>query len=200
MTGWRTHDDNRHRRAAASQYPAPRQFVAAATANEPRSIILAGVTDSRRPLLVDLTIVLVLAAIAVVGYRLSPLLLPKADLTVTPAPDCDLHRQTCRVDVPGEGTIELTITPHPIPVVRPLVVEAALSGVPADQVQIDFAGATMDMGYNRITLAPAQPGRYTGRATLPVCVTGRMAWLATLMIESRGRHIAVPFHFEAPLT
>jgi hypothetical protein len=177
----------------------PRQFVAASAANARRWIILGAVTESRRPLLVDLTIIAVLAAIAVVGYRFSPLLLPKADLTLAPAPGCNLHREPCRVELPGGGTIELSITPRPIPVVRPLQVEATLTNLAADKVEVDFAGATMNMGYNRVPLQLSQPGRYTGQATLPVCVTGRMEWRATLMVESGRRRIAIPFRFEAPI-
>jgi hypothetical protein len=176
-----------------------RQFVALQAASAHRSIILADVTPSRRPALADLAIVLVLAAIAVVGYRFSPLLLPKADLTLAPMPGCDLHRQSCRVELPDGGAIEFSITPHPIPVIRPLQVEATITDLAADKVEVDFAGIAMDMGYNRITLQPTESGRYVGQATLPVCVTGRMEWLATLMVESRGRHIAVPFRFDAPL-
>lgn len=155
---------------------------------------------SKRPILVDLTIILVLAAIAAIGYRFSPLLLPKADVTVAAEPGCDLHRHSCRAALPDGGAIELSITPRPIPVVRPLEVEATLSGLTADKVELDFAGATMNMGYNRVTLQPSQPGRYSGQATLPVCVTGRMAWVATLIVESGRRRIAIPFHFEAPVT
>jgi hypothetical protein len=157
------------------------------------------VPQSRRPILFDLAIVAVLAAIAAVGYRLSPLLMPKADLTFAPSPTCDLHRQSCRVNLPGGAAIELSITPHPIPVVRPLQVDATLSGLSADKVELDFSGATMNMGYNRVTLQSSQPGRYSGQATLPVCVTGRMEWVATLMIASGREHIAIPFHFEAPI-
>lgn len=156
-------------------------------------------TQHRHPLLLDLAIIAVLAAIAALGYRFSPLLLPKADLTVTPAPGCDLHRQSCRVALPDGASIELSITPHPIPVVKPLQVVATLSGMSADKVELDFSGATMNMGYNRVTLQASPAGRYSGQTTLPVCVTGRMEWVATLMIESGRRHIAVPFHFQAPI-
>lgn len=156
-------------------------------------------TQNRRPILFDLTIVAVLAAIAAVGYRFSPLLMPKADLTVTPPPGCDLHRQSCRVTLPGGSVIVLSITPHPIPVVKPLQVNATLSGLAADKVELDFSGADMNMGYNRVTLQPSQPGRYAGQAMLPVCVTGRMEWVATLMVASGREHIAIPFHFDAPI-
>jgi len=142
---------------------------------------------------------LLLVLIAVVGYKLSPLLLPKADLTLAAPAGCDLHRSSCRIEFPSGGSVELSITPHPIPVVKPLKVEAAVAGLSPRKVEIDFAGVTMDMGYNRLTLLPADTGRYAGETTLPVCVTGRMEWLATLMVETDRQRIAIPFHFAAPL-
>jgi hypothetical protein len=78
-------------------------------------------------------------------------------------------------------------------------VTATLSGLTARQVEIDFSGVTMNMGYNRQPLLAETPDRYAGDATIPVCVTGRMQWLATLMVETDRQRIAVPFHFEAPV-
>ena len=152
-----------------------------------------------RPILVDLAIVLVLIVIAVVGYKYSPLLLPKSDLTLTPAAGCDLQQQSCRAELPDGGTIELSITPHPIPVVKPLKVQVTVTGLTARKVEIDFAGVAMNMGYNRLALQPADAGRFVGEASLPVCVTGRMEWLATLLVETDRQQIAVPFHFDAPI-
>ncbi len=149
--------------------------------------------------LADLAIILALAIVAVVGYKYSPLLLPKADLTVEPAAGCDLHKQACHADLPGGGHVELSITPHPIPVVQPLKVSAIVSGVAADTLEIDFAGVSMNMGFNRKTLVAGSDGRHTADAMLPVCVTGRMAWRATLVVETRRQRIAIPFLFEAPI-
>lgn len=156
------------------------------------------VTSANRSMLVNLAIVLVLILIAIVGYKYSPLLLPKADLTLAPASGCNLNEQSCRAELPGGGAIALTLSPHPIPVVQPIRVEATLSGLSAEKVEIDFAGISMDMGYNRQQLIEVSADRFSGQVTLPVCVTGRMDWRATLMIESDHRRIAVPFLFAAP--
>jgi len=151
-----------------------------------------------RSLLVDGAIIAALALIAVVGYKYSPLLLPKADLTLTPPAGCDLNRQACAVELPGGGRIELALAPQPIPVVKPLQVAATFTGLAPNRVEIDFQGVTMNMGYNRVMLAADGSGRYGGEATIPVCVTGRMQWRATLMVETASQRIAVPFLFDAP--
>lgn len=146
--------------------------------------------------LVNLTIILALACIAVIGYRLSPL--AKADLTIAPQPGCDLNTQTCSAELPGGGRLELSITPRPIPVVKPLQVDVRLSGRVADQVEIDFSGVAMDMGHHRLQLVADGQGRYLGQAMLPVCISGRMTWQATLIVGSGHQTIAIAFPFDAP--
>lgn len=151
-------------------------------------------TDS---LLVDTAMILALILIGVVGYKLSPLLLPRADVFLAPEPTCDLHRAPCSLRLPEGGRISLSLAPRPIPVAQPLTVEVVLSDLVADAVAVDFSGVEMSMGYNRQALRPAGQGRFVGQATLPVCVTGRMLWQATVLVEKGSTRIAAPFRFEA---
>lgn len=151
-------------------------------------------------LLVDSAMVLALILIGVVGYKASPLLMPKADIIATPDPACDLHRGACRVTLPSGGSLSFSLTPRPIPVITPLEVHVELEGANADRVSVDFAGVSMNMGFNRPGLEPvagAAGRHFSGQATLPVCVTGRMTWQATVLVESGAQRIAVPYRFEA---
>lgn len=150
-----------------------------------------------KSLLVDSAMILALILIGAVGYKLSPLLLPKADVTANPDPACNLQQNTCGAPLPQGGRLRFSLTPRPIPVTAPLEMIVELDGIDADKVAVDFAGVGMNMGFNRPTLAAAGSGRFTGQATLPVCVTGRMVWQATVLIESGRTRIAVPFRFEA---
>lgn len=152
-----------------------------------------------KSLLIDVTIIAVLVLIGFIGYRYSPLLLPKADLTLTPPIDCDLNQQACAVDVPGGGSIKLTLAPRPIPVIKPIRITVTVSGMEAKQVNLDFQGVHMNMGYNRVSLANTDDGHFESDATIPVCITGRMLWRATLMVETTTQRIAIPFLFNAPL-
>ena len=45
--------------------------------------------------------ILLIALVVVVGYKLSPLLLPRADVVIQPDPACNLQRQTCAVTLPS---------------------------------------------------------------------------------------------------
>ena len=123
----------------------------------------------------------------------------RASVSATVEPGCDLHRRACAATLPDGSRIELSITPRPIPMITPLQVEVKTAGLEASKVEVDFAGVDMNMGYNRQTLTAADDGSYRGQATIPVCVTGRMLWVATLLIETDRQKISVPFRFEAPV-
>ncbi len=145
--------------------------------------------------LINLALMVALIAIAVLGHQLSPLLLPKADLTGTAEPGCDLQQRACPAIMPNGGRIELSITPRPIPFLQALRVEVTFTGGEANKVEVDFAGATMNMGYNRSELSATSPGRFAGEASLPVCVSGGMTWVATVVVETDRQRIAVPYRF-----
>jgi hypothetical protein len=150
-----------------------------------------------KSLLVDSAMILALILIGAIGYKLSPLLLPKADATVFPAAGCDLHHDACTAALPQGGKLRFALTPRPIPVTTPFEMVVELEGTSADKVTVDFAGVDMSMGFNRSSLHAENDGRFIGQAILPVCVTGRMTWQATVLVESGRTRIAIPFRFDA---
>jgi len=151
----------------------------------------------KRNLLVDAAILAALLAIGAAGYWFSPLLLPPADVVALPDAGCDLHVGPCVATLADGGRIQLSITPRPIPTVKPLEIEVQTVGIEPRKVEIDFAGVVMNMGYNRTTLGAAGPGRFAGSASLPVCITGAMLWQATLLVEAGRSRISIPFRFES---
>ena len=52
------------------------------------------------------------------------------------------------------------------------------------------------MGYNRSELAATAPGRYASTIFLPVCVSGDMTWVATVIVKTDRQCITVPFRFD----
>ena len=57
-----------------------------------------------KKILIDLIGIELIALVVVVGFKLSPILLPKADVTVMPDPACDLQKQDwCIVTLPAGG-------------------------------------------------------------------------------------------------
>lgn len=146
----------------------------------------------------EVAIVLTVACLAVVVYKLAPRQPADAGLAVDAAAGCDLNVRSCAVDLPDGGRLEVAITPRPIPVVKPLQIEVRVTGASPRQVELDFSGRSMDMGPNRSALVPAGDGIYRGNAMLPVCVTGRMDWRATLLVDTARGRTAAHFDFAAP--
>ena len=150
-----------------------------------------------KKLLLDAIGILLIALVVVVGYKLSPLLLPRADVVIQPDPACNLQRQACAVKLPTGGSVELAMATRPIPMVKPFEVQVTTSGFAPGRVEVDFAGIEMNMGLNRPELAARGDGRFVGQVTLPVCITGAMDWQATVLIETGGERIAIPYRFSS---
>lgn len=142
-----------------------------------------------------LALALTLAVLAVLAYRLAPQRRAGATETL-PATRCDPGTHACRANLPRGGQVELTISPAPIRALQPLALRVTISGAETAALAVDFEGRDMAMGSNRSPLTGAT-GQFTGRAMLPVCVTGSMAWVATVHLDGQGGALAVPFHFTA---
>jgi hypothetical protein len=147
----------------------------------------------KHSLLIDALVILSIALVGVIAYRMQG----RADLSLPVEKACLLHRQACTATLPGGGQIEVSISPRPIPTVRPVNVAVAVKGIEPSRVEVDFAGIGMNMGYNRLELSRQPDGSFAGEARLPVCVTGKMLWQATFMLETGTGLVSAPFQFEA---
>lgn len=150
-----------------------------------------------RRILIDIIAMLLIGLVTVVGYKLSPLLSPKADIRLEPRPGCNLHRGSCTVAL-GSGELEISISPRPIPLIQPIAVDVQATGVEIQRIDADFAGIGMNMGYNRPQLVATGGGRYRAETTLPVCITGTMDWEMTLLVDTGTDHVLIPFRFTTP--
>lgn len=130
-----------------------------------------------------------LATLVALSFQLRPAALP--------AIDCDLNQGPCRAPLDG-GELTLSLSPRPIPLLAPIRVEVRLDSVSADAVRFELIGAEMDMGLNRSKLTPEGDGRFAGSTTIPVCITGRMRWLAVVSVDARDKTSARSFAFEMP--
>lgn len=155
-----------------------------------------GPARSRRKLALDALVLLAVAALGALAYFAAPMLAPRTDVAL-PLSSCKLGDGPCRIDLPEGGSAEFEISPRPIPALKPLQLTVTVRGSTVRKVEIDFAGVDMQMGFNRPQLAGGNDGRFTGQASLPVCVTGSMPWQATVMIDTGSSVIAAPFRFDA---
>ena len=148
-----------------------------------------------KKILIDVIGLELIALVMVIGYKLSPMLLPKVDLTVQPDPVCNLQRETCSVNLPSGGNVRLAMGTRPVPLVKPFEVQVVTSNFSPARVEVDFAGIDMNMGLNRPQLTARGKGRYAAEVTLPVCITGHMDWQATVLIETGKERVAIPYRF-----
>jgi hypothetical protein len=148
-----------------------------------------------KKILIDVIGMELIALVVIVGYKLSPMLLPKADVTVQPDPVCNLQREACSVTLPSGGQVSLTMGTRPVPLVKPFEVQVATSGFAPARVEVDFSGIGMNMGFNRPQLAARGAGSYAAEVTLPVCITGHMDWQATVLIDTGSERVAIPYRF-----
>jgi hypothetical protein len=135
-------------------------------------------------------------AIAVAVFKAWPLLHPDVVARAPIDSTCDLRQGACSVRLPDGGEIRLDIVPRGIPVVQPLRVAVELRAVDARGVEVDFSGVDMNMGYNRVSLSQVRPGRYEGKAMLPVCVRDHMRWEANVLVQSSAGYLLGPFRFD----
>jgi hypothetical protein len=116
---------------------------------------------------------------------------------IQPDPACNLQHQACMVKLPSGGGVELSMGTRPIPMVKPFEVRVTTTGFVPTRVEVDFAGIDMNMGLNRPELTAHGDGRFAGQVMLPVCITGAMDWQVTVLIESGGERIAIPYRFSS---
>ena len=138
---------------------------------------------------------LLLALCAVAAYKIWPLLHPEIAATAPLDPQCDLRAGPCTGVFADGGKVSFSISPEEIPVVKPLRFEVRLEGVEARDVEVDFQGVDMNMGYNRARLKPSGKGRFSGTGMLPVCVRYAMEWEARVLLLTDRGVLAAPFRF-----
>ena len=141
-----------------------------------------------------------LAAMAAASYGVWPLLFPDISYSFYPVycaldEDCDLRAGPCISQLPGGGSISLSIEPRSIPVMQPLQLDVQVEGAETAEVELDFRGVDMNMGLNRARLEAEADGRFRGEGILPVCMSQRMLWEARVLLETKRGLVAAPFRF-----
>jgi len=138
---------------------------------------------------------LVLAILLAVSYKLKDFLKPGVTATAALDKSCDLRKGACTSTLPNGGKVTLSINPNDIPILRPLELKVETEGVKASEVEVDFIGIGMEMGYNRPKLAAKDSSHFKGRAILPVCVRSKMDWEARVLLHTDDGLIMAPFRF-----
>lgn len=106
---------------------------------------------------------------------------------------CDPQQRPC---LAGDTENGLAFAlPESARLMQPFPVQVRVLGSLAQSVVVDFRMRDMDMGVNRVGLAPADGDLWRGTATLPVCVSGRADWLAVVEASSEQGDRRASFAF-----
>jgi hypothetical protein len=101
-----------------------------------------------------------------------------------PMPGCDALRQPCTAHFSDGTTLTLQLVPQAGSTGGALRVAVQTGGFGSRSVGLDLDGETMAMGPNHLELQRSGDGRWQGDAALSACLSGRMAWVATLRARS----------------
>ena len=141
-------------------------------------------------------VALFLAVAAVAWIQVRPLLYPEVALVAPLDEDCDLREGPCTAMFPDGAWVVFELLPRHIPLVQELRFSVRTDGIDASDVEVDFAGVDMNMGFNRAHLDFVGPGEFSGTGVLPVCVRNRMSWEAKVLLHTDEGLLAAPFRFD----
>lgn len=111
-------------------------------------------------------------------------------VVLTISAGCTATEGGCEAEGEGVG-IQLALPTEPS-ALTPFPVRVRVRGLTPDQValvRMEFEMVGMDMGLNRLTLEPREPGMWAAAATLPVCVAGRSDWFARVTVRGAAGQI-----------
>jgi hypothetical protein len=109
--------------------------------------------------------------------------------------NCNLNLAPCVTNLPMGGQVQLSISPKPIPLVKPLHIQVKLTDIQADSVEVDFICIGMNMGFNRAQLKQKGSGQFEGDSMLPICIKRSMDWEARVLVSTEAGMLLIPFRF-----
>ncbi len=147
--------------------------------------------------LINLLIFLLIGLFAVLFYLSLPFLsAEKINTLAKTEQNCDLHQKTCRAFFNQTQSVEFSITPKIIPVLKSLDLKVKLNHIQAQKVVMEIEGLNMDMGFNRVALIKQEDQSYQGKTILPSCMMEQMKWQARVLIQTKKGQLIAPFYFQ----
>jgi hypothetical protein len=130
-------------------------------------------------------------------------LIPPAAIAL-PQSACDLSKGPCQYAISESVALTINLQPRPLQAIKPMQVEVSIERGNVNSVGVDFSGADMNMGLNFFALEKLTKEQtsnqsasfYSDQASLPICVTGKMRWIATFQLDTQDQRFHIPFSFE----
>ena len=97
---------------------------------------------------------------------------------------CQLHQQACSARL-GDRRVDLSLSPLPVPLLKPVALTATLDNMPDVQAAtILIEGVNMFMGFQHEVLSIEDGGQLSGSFSLAICSESVMHWQITLDIQT----------------
>lgn len=139
---------------------------------------------------------LVIVLLGAAGAYLQKLLTQDSSdiVTILTNQNCDLNQQVCRT-VMGKKNIAFDLS-KPVKYLQKFdmkFTEKNFTGI--EKIIVDFSMRDMQMGINRFELNKTTiPGVWQGTGILPVCVSGRKDWVASIYLQMDSANYKVIYH------
>jgi nitrogen fixation protein FixH len=96
--------------------------------------------------------------------------------------------------------VTFDLAPKPVRAMRELEFTVLLAKdsdpVAGASIIVDLTMPGMDMGENKVRLAPRSSGKYTGKGVIVRCPSGRTLWKAAVIITREEHAVTADFFFE----
>lgn len=105
-------------------------------------------------------------------------------ITLTSSTNCLLNETTCTV-VNKNIQLSVELTPHPVPLMKPVQVKIRLNGLNnLESTSLKIEGENMYMGFQNVQLNKQNESEWQGSFSLPVCSEAEMHWRVTVTLNS----------------
>jgi hypothetical protein len=148
------------------------------------------------------SLVLLIAGFITYHLVIAPKVKPKEVILLeTVKPECTPVEFPC--EARNHQQVVTLHFPNNVKYLKPFQMQVTVQGFKPREVEkilVDFKMIGMDMGLNRYTLSPVtNEGRavsYQGEAILPVCVSGRVDWVANIQLMTADKLYESEFAFK----
>ena len=109
--------------------------------------------------------------------------------------NCFLTQNTCARNF-EKASVSLSL-PRPIPVAKSFLAVLKTQNLNAQSIRLNLQGVEMAMGDLFFPFIQKEQNHFEAKTMIPLCLTGKMRWRATLLIETKEKEWRIPWDFWA---
>ncbi len=109
---------------------------------------------------------------------------------------CDLHKEACSVTLKDGSIVTLSITPRPIPLMKPIKLLVTTKDINLDKLELKVFATNMNMGLIEKPIKKVKKDTYKAEITLPTCIVGNMIWDVNIIANKPSKSVGAVFEFQ----